>query len=73
MLGELSLFDFSIYELIHYVAEVFPLHIKSFPRLRALEARLGQVPEIASYENSPRAIKAVLPPPQNKVVRVKVE
>lgn len=36
MFGNLSLFDFSIYELIHYVAEVFPLHIKSFPRLQAL-------------------------------------
>jgi hypothetical protein len=61
MLGALSLFDFSIYELIHYVAEVFPRHIESFPRLIALEQIVGKLPEIASYENSPRAIKAVLP------------
>jgi hypothetical protein len=48
MMGALSLFDFSIYELIHYVAEVFPLH-----------------------ENSPHAIKAVLP--SQVKVRVKIE
>jgi hypothetical protein len=71
MMGALSLFDFSIYELIHYVAEVFPLHIKSYPRLRALEERVGKLPEISSYENSPHAIKAVLP--SQVKVRVKIE
>lgn len=71
MLGNLSLFDFSIYELIHYVAEVFPLHIQSYPKLRALEARVGQIQEVVAYENSPRAIKAVLILPQVKPCRVK--
>lgn len=44
MLGSLSLFDFSIYELMHYVAEVFPTHIKLFPRLMNIERKVAQIP-----------------------------
>lgn len=64
--GNLSLFDFSIYELIHYVAEVFPLHIKHFPRLMGVERRVAHIPEIKAYETSPRAIRALLPRARDK-------
>lgn len=61
MLGYLSVFDFSIYELVHYIDLVFPHRIKEFQRLIRVENRVRDLPEIKRYENSPQAIKAFLP------------
>lgn len=61
MFGYLSLFDFSIYELVHYVDIVFPHRIKEFQKLLRVETRIRDLPEIKKYESSPNAIKVYLP------------
>ena len=33
MLGYLSLFDFSIYELVHYISIIFPKQIQDYKKL----------------------------------------
>lgn len=61
MFGYLSLFDFSVYELVHYIDLVFPRRIKEFQKLMQIENRVRDLPEIKRYENSPHAIKTFLP------------
>lgn len=62
MFGYLSLFDFSIYELVHYIDIVFPHRIKEFQKLLRVETKIRELPEIKKYESAPYAIKTFLPP-----------
>lgn len=61
MLGYLSLFDFSIYELVHYVITIFPKQMKDYKKLLEIERMVSGLPEIQTYESSKRAVKAYLP------------
>lgn len=52
MLGYLSLFDFSIYELMHYIVIIFPKQIKDYRKLLEIERKVGDLPEVKAYEES---------------------
>lgn len=49
MLGYLSLFDFSIYELVHYISIIFPKQIQDYKKLLEIEQKIGRIPEIKRY------------------------
>jgi hypothetical protein len=41
--------DFAVYEIVNYLEKLYPLEIQKFTRIRAVRARVSQLPEIAGY------------------------
>ena len=55
-LGYLSIVDFSIYELIRYMDNIFEKEIKYLPKMKRIERMFAELPSIKHYETSPRAV-----------------
>ncbi len=55
-LGYLTIIDFSIYELIRYMENIFDELVSDLPRLKRIERMFSGLPAIQEYERSGRAI-----------------
>ena len=60
-MGYLTIIDFSIYELVHYIELIFGDKIEEFPKLKSITKMVGELPEIKAYEESEKAVREMCP------------
>ena len=55
-LGYLTIIDFSIYELVRYMENIFDNFVHDIPKLKKIERDFRELKEIKEYEESSRAV-----------------
>jgi glutathione S-transferase len=60
-LSYMTVVDFFIYEIVYFFTHEVPQYLADFPKLLHIYERMASIPQIAAYENSPKAIKEICP------------
>ena len=59
--GYLTIIDFLIYEVMNYMRLLFPNEMAKYPKLELLRKKVGEIPEIETFEGSERTVKEFCP------------